>query len=242
MKRTLAVALRVAQQLSHDHRSMALIVVMPALLLSVFYWVYESRPDIFNHIGPALIGLFPFTIFFLITSVTMVRERTSGTLERLMTTPLARGELIAGYTLALSIASFVQAVITTAVGVWLLGLDLAQPWGVLFLAVVSSIVGTALGLLASAFARTEFQAVQFMPLAIIPQFLLCGLLVPRDQMVAPLYWLSEMLPLSHLIDAFDIVTTESDVSSELLVKVGVQVIFALGFLTLASLTLPRKTA
>ncbi|TXJ05462.1 MAG: ABC transporter permease [Aeromicrobium sp.] len=242
MKRTLAVALRVAQQLSHDHRSMALIVVMPALLLSVFYWVYESRPDIFNHIGPALIGLFPFTIFFLITSVTMVRERTSGTLERLMTTPIRRGELIAGYTLALSIASFVQAVITTAVGVWLLGLDLAQPWGVLFLAVVSSIVGTALGLLASAFARTEFQAVQFMPLAIIPQFLLCGLLVPRDQMVAPLYWLSEMLPLSHLIDAFDIVTTESDVSSELLVKVGVQVIFALGFLTLASLTLPRKTA
>ncbi len=242
MKRTLAVALRVAQQLSHDHRSMALIVVMPALLLSVFYWVYESRPDIFNHIGPALIGLFPFTIFFLITSVTMVRERTSGTLERLMTTPIRRGELIAGYTLALSIASFVQAVITTAVGVWLLGLDLAQPWGVLFLAVVSSIVGTALGLLASAFARTEFQAVQFMPLAIIPQFLLCGLLVPRDQMVAPLYWLSEMLPLSHLIDAFDTVTTESDVSSELLVKVGVQVIFALGFLTLASLTLPRKTA
>ena len=242
MKRTLAVALRVAQQLSHDHRSMALIVVMPALLLSVFYWVYESRPDIFNHIGPALIGLFPFTIFFLITSVTMVRERTSGTLERLMTTPIRCGELIAGYTLALSIASFVQAVITTAVGVWLLGLDLAQPWGVLFLAVVSSIVGTALGLLASAFARTEFQAVQFMPLAIIPQFLLCGLLVPRDQMVAPLYWLSEMLPLSHLIDAFDTVTTESDVSSELLVKVGVQVIFALGFLTLASLTLPRKTA
>jgi ABC-2 type transport system permease protein len=242
MKRTLAVALRVAQQLSHDHRSMALIVVMPALLLSVFYWVYESRPDIFNHIGPALIGLFPFTIFFLITSVTMVRERTSGTLERLMTTPIRRGELIAGYTLSAQHCLICPGRDHYAVGVWLLGLDLAQPWGVLFLAVVSSIVGTALGLLASAFARTEFQAVQFMPLAIIPQFLLCGLLVPRDQMVAPLYWLSEMLPLSHLIDAFDIVTTESDVSSELLVKVGVQVIFALGFLTLASLTLPRKTA
>src|SRR5690606_14685864 len=120
-------------------------------------------------------GMFPFTIFFLITSVTMVRERTSGTLERLMTTPLARGELIAGYTVALGAASLAQAGVTTAASMWLLGLDLAQPWAVLIFAVMSSLVGTALGLLASAFARTEFQAVQFMPLAIIPQFLLCGL-------------------------------------------------------------------
>lgn len=242
MKRTLAVALRVAQQLSHDHRSMALIVVMPALLLSVFYWVYESRPDIFNHIGPALIGLFPFTIFFLITSVTMVRERTSGTLERLMTTPLARGELIAGYAIALGVASFAQAAVTTGASMWFFDLELEQPWGVLLFAVVSSVVGTALGLLASAFARTEFQAVQFMPLAIIPQFLLCGVLVPREDMVTPLYWISELLPLSHLTDAFALLAVEPDFGRELLTDLGILVLFAVVFLTLASLTLRRKTA
>ncbi len=241
MKRAWAVAIRVWQQLSHDRRSVALIVVMPTVLLTVFYWVYDSRPDIFNFAGPALIGFFPFTIFFLITSVTMVRERTSGTLERLMTTPLARGELIGGYALALGVASLAQAAVTTAAAIWLLDLDLAQPWTVLLFAVVSSVVGTALGLLASAFARTEFQAVQFMPLAIIPQFLLCGLLVPRDHMPDPLYWLSEILPLSHLTDAFAILATESEFSSELLIDLIVLLAFAAGFLALASFTLRRRT-
>ena len=188
-----------------------------------------------------MIGFFPFTIFFLITSVTMVRERTSGTLERLMTTPLARGELIAGYTLALAIASLAQAAVSTGTGIWFLGLDLAQPRAVLLFAVVSSVVGSALGLLASAFARTEFQGVQFMPLAIIPQFLLCGLFVPRDQMAKPLYWLSEALPLSHLTDAFTVLTTESSFTSELWVYLFVLVGFSLGFLTLASLTLRRRS-
>ena len=241
MKRTWAVTLRVWQQLSHDRRSVALIVVAPALLLTIFYWVFESSPQVFDRIGPAMIGFFPFTIFFLITSVTMVRERTSGTLERLMTTPLARGELIAGYTLALAIASLAQAAVSTGTGIWFLGLDLAQPRAVLLFAVVSSVVGTALGLLASAFARTEFQAVQFMPLAIIPQFLLCGLFVPRDQMAKPLYWLSETLPLSHLTDAFTVLTTESSFTSELWVDLFVLVGFSLGFLTLASLTLRRRS-
>lgn len=242
MKRSWAVAVRVWQQLSHDHRSVALIVVMPTVLITFFYWVYESRPDIFGMIGPALIGLFPFTIFFLITSVTMVRERTSGTLERLMTTPLARGELIAGYAIALGVASFAQAAVTTGASMWFFDLELEQPWGVLLFAVVSSVVGTALGLLASAFARTEFQAVQFMPLAIIPQFLLCGLLVPREDMATPLYWLSEVLPLSHLTDAFALLAVEADFSQELLIDLGILVLFAVVFLTLASLTLRRKTA
>ncbi len=241
MKRSFAVALRVWQQLSHDPRTIALIVVMPSILMSVFYWVYHSKPLIFAAIGPVLIGLFPFIIFFLITSITMVRERNSGTLERLMTTPLARGELITGYAIALSVASLVQAAVTTAASIWLLGLDVAQPWGVLLFAVISSVVGTALGLLASAFARTEFQAVQFIPLAIIPQFLLCGMLVPRDQMVDILYWFSEALPLSHLVDAFNLLTSESSFTAKLWGKLGVLIAFAIGFLVLASLTLRRRT-
>ena len=81
-----------------------------------------------------------------------------------------------------------------------------------------------------------------MPLAIIPQFLLCGLLVPRNQMTTPLYWLSEVLPLSHLIDAFALLTTESDFGVELLIDFGVLALFSIGFLTLASLTLRRRSS
>lgn len=242
MKRAWAVTLRVWQQLQHDHRSVALIVVMPTVLLAVFYWVFDAQPQVFAAIAPVLIGLFPFTIFFLITSVTMVRERTSGTLERLMTTPLARGELIAGYALALGLAALAQALVTTAASIWLFGLDVAQPWWLLVFAVVSSIVGTALGLLASAFARTEFQAVQFMPLAIIPQFLLCGLLVPRDSMVTPLYWLSEVLPLSHVTDALLHVANAPSFGAEGWIDLAVLLGFSLGFLTLAAMTLRRRTA
>ncbi|MGZ5407733.1 MAG: ABC transporter permease, partial [Aeromicrobium sp.] len=182
MTRTLATSRRVLQQLSHDHRSVALIIVLPSVLLLLFKYVYDGSPMVFDRIGPQMLGIFPFTIMFLITSVTMVRERTSGTLERLLTTPLKRGELIVGYGLAFGLAALIQSVVSSTVAIWVLGMDVRTPWVIVLFAVVDAVLGTALGLLMSAFAVTEFQAVQFMPLIVIPQLLLCGLLTPRDSM------------------------------------------------------------
>ena len=190
------------EQLSHDHRSVALIVLMPSVLLLVFRYVYDSTPMIFDRIGPQMLGLFPFIIMFLVTSVTMVRERTSGTLERLLTTPLRRGELIGGYALGFGVAALVQSLVSSAVAIWLLGLDVQIPWAIGLFAVIDAVLGTALGLLMSAFATTEFQAVQFMPLVVVPQILLCGLLLPRDQMPRVLELISDVLPLSYATDAF----------------------------------------
>ncbi|WP_456696096.1 ABC transporter permease [Aeromicrobium sp. P5_D10] len=242
MNRTLATSYRVLQQLKHDRRSVALVILMPSMLLVVFRYVFDGQPGVFDKVGPQMLGLFPFIVMFLVTSVTMVRERTSGTLERLLTTPLRRGELIAGYALAFGAAALVQAVVGAAVAIWLLGLDAGSLWAIILLAIADGVLGTALGLLMSAFARTEFQAVQFMPLVVVPQILLCGLLAPRDTMPDVLRWISDVLPLSYAADAFNTLARSdgfaSSVATDFAVVVGSCAI-ALG---LAALTLRRRTA
>ncbi|GAA3517548.1 ABC transporter permease [Aeromicrobium panaciterrae] len=241
MTRTLATARRVLQQLSHDRRSIALIVLLPSILLALFKYIYDGQPQVFNRVGPQMLGLFPFIVMFLVTSVTMVRERTSGTLERLLTTPLRRGELIGGYALAFGIAALVQALVSAGVAIWLLDLDVELPWAIVLFAVVDAVLGTALGLLMSAFARTEFQAVQFMPLVVVPQILLCGLLAPRDTMPTVLNWISDALPLSYAADAFNELANSDVFTGTLGRNLGILVGCCVVAIALASLTLRRRT-
>ena len=205
--RTFATAGRVLRQLSHDHRSVALLLVAPSLLVGLFAWLFADQDGVFETVGPAILALFPFVVMFLITSITTLRERRSGTLERLMTTPLGKGDFIAGYALAFGAAAVLQALITVGFAVWVCGLDVDGPlWQLGLVAVVDAILGTALGLLASAFARTEFQAVQFMPILVFPQILLGGIIMPRDRMPDVLYAISDWLPLSYAVDAVNAVS------------------------------------
>ena len=183
---TVATAQRVLWQIRHDPRTVALLLVVPCLLLVLLRYVFDGREHVFQQIGAPLCGLFPFIVMFLVTSITMLRERTTGTLERLMTLPLAKLDLLAGYAIAFGLLAAVQAAVVCLVGFAVLGLE--APHGavlVALLAIANALLGMALGLLVSAFARTEFQAVQFMPALIFPQLLLCGLFVARDAM-APL--------------------------------------------------------
>ncbi|WP_332642309.1 ABC transporter permease [Aeromicrobium sp.] len=241
MTRTFTTSRRVLQQLSHDPRSIAMIVLLPSILLALFKYIYDGQPAIFNRVGPQMLGLFPFIVMFLVTSVTMVRERTSGTLERLLTTPLKRGELIGGYAIAFGIAALVQALVSSGVAIWLLDLDVQTPWAIVLFAVVDAVLGTALGLLMSAFARTEFQAVQFMPLVVVPQILLCGLLAPRDSLPKVLNWISDALPLSYATDSFSELANSDVWSSTLGRNLGILVGCCVVAIALASLTLRRRT-
>ncbi len=241
MTRTLATSRRVLQQLSHDRRSIALIVLLPSILLALFKYIYDGQPAIFDRVGPQMLGLFPFIVMFLVTSVTMVRERTSGTLERLLTTPLRRGELIGGYAIAFGIAALVQALVSAGVAIWLLDLDVELPWAIVLFAVLDAVLGTALGLLMSAFARTEFQAVQFMPLVVVPQILLCGLLAPRDSMPEVLSRLSDVLPLSYATEAFTELADSDQWTDTLSLDLGVLVGCGGVAIALASMTLRRRT-
>ncbi|AVL96217.1 ABC transporter permease [Microbacterium paraoxydans] len=240
-RRLFATAGRVLTQLRHDPRSIALMLIAPSLLVGLFAWLFSEQDGVFDQFGGAILALFPFIVMFLITSITTLRERRSGTLERLMTTPLEKADFILGYALAFGLMAVLQAVITVSFAVGVCGLDVDGPlWQLGLVAVVDALLGTALGLLASAFAQTEFQAVQFMPLLVFPQIILGGLFMPRDQMPDVLYAISDWLPLSYAIDTINAVTAgdeEWDVFGPLLIVVA----FAVGALVLAALTLRRRT-
>jgi ABC-2 type transport system permease protein len=239
---TFATARRVLRQLRRDHRTVALVWIVPAVLLVLVRYVFDGQPETFDRVGPALVGIFPFVTMFLVTSIAMLRERTTGTLERLMSMPLAKLDLLFGYAIAFALMAVVQAAIASAVAFGLLGLDVEGPlWLVVVLAVANAVLGMSLGLFLSAFATTEFQAVQFMPAFVLPQFLLCGLLVARERMLDLLEAVSWALPLTYAYDALER-TTRDDLGSQLVLDVAVLVGVVLLALALGSLTLRRRTA
>jgi ABC-2 type transport system permease protein len=193
---------RVLRQLRRDPRTIVLLLAVPPILMALLHALFKGRPEVFQDVGVPLLGLFPFITMFLVTSITMLRERTSGTLERLMTMPLAKLDLLLGYGIAFAVVAAGQAAIVSVVAFGLLDLHTAGPrWIVVVLAVGNAVLGMALGLSVSAFAETEFQAVQFMPAVVLPQLLLCGLFVARSEMADWLRWISDALPLTYAYDA-----------------------------------------
>jgi ABC-2 type transport system permease protein len=239
---TFAVARRVLTQLRRDHRTVALLLVVPCVLLTLLWWMFDGDEVIFNRFGPPLLALFPFIVMFLVTSVTTLRERSSGTLERLLSMPTGKLDFLVGYALAFGTVALAQALIAVGLTVGLLGLDVAGPvWMLAVIAVLDAVLGTALGLFVSAFAQTEFQAVQFMPAVVLPQVLLCGLFVARDALPPVLHAVSNVLPLSYAVDAMERVTLDSGVSSEVR-DLLVIAAFTVGALALGAATLRRRTA
>lgn len=236
-----ATALRVLRQLRHDPRTIALVLVVPVVLVTLIKYVF-SGSHVFDRIGGQLLGVFPMITMFLVTSVTMLRERTTGTLERLMAMPLAKLDLLAGYGAAFALVAALQAALVSTVAFWLLDLHVAGvKWGVFLLAILNAIFGTAFGLFFSAFARTEFQAVQFLPAFIFPQLLLCGLLAPRADMARPLEIVSWALPLTYAYNALDRVTRATYgawLAADVVIVAGLSVLALVG----GAATLRRRTA
>jgi ABC-2 type transport system permease protein len=241
LRRTAATARRVLTQLRHDPRTVAMMLVVPCVLVGLLAWIFRGTPT-FDAIGAPLLGIFPFVVMFLVTSVATLRERTSGTLERLLTMPIGKLDLLVGYALAFGAVAVVQGVLVTTLSLTVYGLDVAGPtWLLLLVAVVDAVLGMALGLFVSAFASTEFQAVQFMPAFVLPQFLLCGLLVPRDQMTDVLHAISSVLPLSYAVDALRAITTDSSVATDTWVDLAVVAGCTVLALALGAVTLRRRT-
>jgi ABC-2 type transport system permease protein len=238
---TFATALRVLQQLRRDPRTVALLLALPMLLTGLLAWVYNGS-DTFDTIGAPLLGIFPFIVMFLVTSIATLRERTNGTLERLLTLPTTKADFILGYALAFGLLGILQAVLVSAWTVGVLGLDVQGPtWFLVVVAVADALLGTALGLSVSAFAATEFQAVQFMPLFVLPQLLVCGLLTPRSEMPQALQWVSDVLPLSYAVDAMSAVVASPTVTTEAWRDLLVVVAFLIAGLGLGAATLRRRT-
>jgi ABC-2 type transport system permease protein len=235
-----ATAARVLRQVRHDHRTLALLVLLPCLLIGLIAWMFDGTP-VLDTVGPVLLGLFPMVVMFLVTSVTMLRERMGGTLERLMTTPVGRGDLVGGYALAFGLVATVQAVVLVAFAVGVCGMDVAGPLPLLVVvAVLDAVLGTALGLVASALARTEFQAVQLMPAVLFPQVILGGVVMPRDRLPDVLEAISTVLPLTYAIEAMQTLAVGADLGT-VWWDVGVLLAFILAAVAVAAGTLPRRT-
>jgi len=180
---------------------LALILIVPPALLTLLRYVLDGNPAAFQRVAVPLVGLFPLIVMFLVTSIAMLRERTGGTLERLMSLPLSKLDLLIGYALAFALVAAAQACVTSFVAFRLLSVDtVGSPALVVVLAVFNALLGVALGLFLSAFATSEFQAVQFMPAALLPQIILSGLFVPRAQMPRALRLVSDLLPVSYAYD------------------------------------------
>ncbi|MBA4023985.1 MAG: antibiotic ABC transporter permease [Gordonia sp.] len=243
-----STTIRILRQLLDDRRTVAMILIVPCVLMVLLYFMFDSQPGprpgttMFDKVGLIMLGLLPFVLMFITTSIAMVRERTSGTLERLLTTPLGKLDLLAGYGAAFSLAAAVQAALASALAFWMLDLDIAgNPLWVVLIAVLAAVLGVALGLFFSAFARTEFQAVQFIPVVVIPQLLLCGLFVARDQMTNWLQWISDVLPLTYVVDALQQVAEHSDATGTMWRDLVVVAAFSVVALGLGAATLRRVT-
>ncbi len=236
-----ATAWRVAAQLRRDRRTLALVFVVPPALVALLKYIFNQQPQSFDRIAAPLVGLFPLVIMFLITSIAMLRERTIGTLERLMSMPLAKLDLLIGYALAFAAVAAAQAAITASVAFGVLGISTAGPaWAVLLLAIANAILGMALGLLLSAFARSEFQAVQFMPAFILPQLLLAGLFLPRERMPQALQTISDALPFTYAYEALGKVAG-NHIDMRLWLDIAVVCGCIILALILAAATLRRRT-
>lgn len=239
LTRIFASAKRVLLQLKHDPRSMALIIVAPCLLMTILKFVYWSQPQAFQHVAGSLLGVFPMLVMFLITSVATLRERTSGTLERILISPVTKFEFITGYAIAFGIASAVQAIFVSTYAIGPLGLEIRGSQGALIgIAILDALLGLALGLFVSSFAKTEFQAIQFLPVVLLPQLLLSGLLAPRDSLPQILGDISDFLPLSYAVDA-----TKKVLIGQGSIKIDVVIIllFLVFLLGAGALTLRRTT-
>ncbi|WP_030163761.1 ABC transporter permease [Spirillospora albida] len=238
----LATTRRILAQLKHDHRTLGMLIGVPSLLMILLRYVFDE-PVLFDRIGPMLLGLFPFLIMFVVTSVATLRERTGGTLERLMSMPTGRLDLLLGYSLAFGLLTLVQVGVVLVIALTWLDLDLSGSLASLVVvAVLDALLGMALGLLASAFARTEFQAVQFMPAFVLPQLLLCGLIIPRERMASWLEAVSDVLPLTYAVDGMREIAANPDVTGRLLLDVAVIAGFVAVALLLGAATLRRRTA
>jgi ABC-2 type transport system permease protein len=238
----LAVTVRVLTQLRRDRRTAAMLLVLPCVLITLLWWMFRDMPgSLFDRFGPGLLAIFPFIVMFLVTSVTTLRERSSGTLERLLAMPMGKLDFLGGYALAFGLVATVQAALAVTLSTGPLGLSVSgSVWLLGLVAVADAVLGTALGLFVSAFAQTEFQAVQFMPLFVIPQILLCGLFVPRPALPGVLHALSDVLPLSYATDAMQGLvssTSTGEVWRDLAIVTG----FALAALAGGAATLRRRT-
>ena len=235
----LTIAGRVIRQLLRDRRTMALLVIVPVVVMGLIGLSFPEE-GVLDYIAPALLATMALFFSFLLTGISFLRERSQGTMERLMASPVSRLDIVVGYLFGFFIFALTQTLIIVLFTIYVFDINfLGDLWQILVFQIVIITGAVTLGIFTSTFARNEFQMVQFIPLIIFPQVFLCGVIWPVEQMPDYLQWLSAVLPLSYAVDGLrDIMLAGKsllDVGFELAVLAGFTVVTSI----LAAIVLRR---
>ncbi len=233
------IAGRVIRQFARDRRTMALLVIVPLVVMTLIGLSFPEE-GVLDYIAPALLATLALFFSFLLTGVSFLRERSQGTMERLMVSPSSRLDIVFGYLFGFFVFALTQTLIIVLFTIYVLEVNYyGDLWQIFIFQIVVIAGAVNLGIFLSTFARNEFQMVQFIPLIIIPQIFLSGVIWPVEQMPNYLQWLSAALPLTYAVDGLrDIMLAGKsllDVSFELVVLVGFAAITSI----LAAITMRR---
>jgi len=241
LDRTLAITTRIILQMIRDHRSVVLIFVAPTVVMCLVGFTFSDQEDTLNRLAPGLIATFTLIFTFMLTGVSFLSERAHGTLDRLLMTPVGRGDILVGYLLGFAPFAIAQATVVLLVTAF--GLQVhyqGELWQAAILLLVLIVVAVNLGIFISTFARSEFQVIQFIPLILAPQIFLSGIILPTDQMPTYFQAVAKILPLRYAVDGLQKIMLEGqslgDVITELTILGGI----ALALLILAGYTVRHQ--
>jgi ABC-2 type transport system permease protein len=236
------IAGRVIMQLLRDRRTMVLLILVPLVVASI---VGVSMPErqMLDYIAPAVLAVLILFFGFILTGISFLRERSQGTLERLMASPVSKGDVVGGYLLGFLLFAVLQTMILFFYLIYVLDVSFyGALWQIIVFEIIIGILAVCLGIFISVFARNEFQMVQFIPLIILPQIFLCGLLWPVSQMPDYLQWIAKFLPLTYGVDGIRALMLQGQGLLDIGKEIGVLAGYAAGLMVLASLTLRRGAA
>ena len=238
--RALAIAKRVVKQIVRDRRSLALIFLAPLLVMTLVGQSFRNQSAVLDRIAPALVAVFALFFTFLLTGVSFLRERSQGTLERLLTTPVGRGDILVGYLLGFLLFATIQSIVVLLYTVFALNVhyqgNLAQ---VFVLLMVLTIASVSMGIFIATFARNEFQVVQFIPVVLAPQIFVSGVFLPVSQMPRILQLFSDVMPLRYAVEGLRAIMLQGQNLGDVLNDLAALAAFAIVMLAAAAATVRR---
>ena len=239
--RKLAIATRIAREIRRDRRSLALIIGAPIIVMSLIGFSFQDQKSVLNEVAPALIATMAMFFVFVLTGISFLRERSQGTLERLLSTAVTRSDLLLGYLAGFLIFALAQSIIIMMYTLFVVDVDYAgKIWDIIVMLLIVTIASVGMGIFISTFAKNEFQVVQFIPLLIAPQIFLSGMILPTSQLPKYFQVVSGALPLTYANRALRDIMLRGASLTDVSTEIGVLILFAIGMLTAAALTV-RKT-
>jgi ABC-2 type transport system permease protein len=236
MRGAYPVARRLLLSIRGDRRTLGLVVVVPAFIIWLLSEVFTRT----GPVAPILLGVFVFFLTYLLTAVGFLRERTDGTLDRVLVAPVSRTGLIVGYVAGFGVLATIQSAVMLGAAVVFLEVSFEYGVGLFFLVeILGALSALGLGVLLSLFAETEFQAIQFIPVVISPQIILGGTFLPVEQLPWYLEYPARVMPVTYLIEAMEYVVNGQGTAGDMQFALGALVAFATVAIVVAALVVRR---